>query len=240
MKQLFLSSFFVLGLILFVSVVNAQTSIVERGKVKARIITTNDKTDIQAAELLQDFVKRISGAELAILYKGTPSKNDIVIGDNDYNKSIDKNSLKYDGFRLVNKEGVLQIVSGGGKGVLYAVVTLLENYLGVGYWGENEYSFTKTNTISLPKIDLIDNPAFRYRQSQNYAMQNDSIYKIWNRLNSPDEVFAANYWVHTFDKLLPSARYGEEHPEYYSYFKGNGIQAKQVNGVLLIPKYWRS
>ena len=92
-----------------------------------------------------------------------------------------------------------------------------------GYWGENEYSFNPAKTIELPLIDKIDNPAFRYRQTQCYAIRTDSIYKWWNRLEEPNEVFAAGYWVHTFDKLLPASVYGKDHPEYYSYFKANAI-----------------
>ncbi|MCZ4348189.1 hypothetical protein O4H55_19395, partial [Devosia neptuniae] len=91
--------------------------------------------------------------------------------------------------------GILKISGGNDNGVVYGVVTLLEQYLGVDYWGENEYSFTPRKTITLPLIDKIDNPAFRYRQSQCYATR-DSLYKWWHRLEEPSEVFAATYWVH--------------------------------------------
>ncbi len=81
-------------------------------------------------------------------------------------------------------------------------------------------------------INKIDNPAFRYRQTQCYAIRTDSVYKWWNRLEEPSEVFAAGYWVHTFDKLLPSSVYGKEHPEYYSpYFKGNVIRERLASGA---------
>ena len=84
-----------------------------------------------------------------------------------------------DGFSLSTKDGILRI-SGSGNGTVYGVVTLLEQYLGGDYWGENEYSFNPAKTIELPLIDKIDNPAFRYRQTQCYAIRTDSIYKWWN------------------------------------------------------------
>ena len=56
--------------------------------------------------------------------------------------------------------------------------------------------------MNLPLINKVENPGFRYRQTQCYAIHADSIYKWWNRLEEPNEVFAAGYWVHTFDKLL--------------------------------------
>ena len=98
---------------------------------------------------------------------------------------------------------------------------MLEKYLKVDYWGENEYSFPKNKNISIPNIDLIDNPAFRYRQSQHYAMATDTLYRYWHRLQEPAEEFAGGYWVHTFDKLLPSDEYGTTHPEYYAFFNGS-------------------
>ena len=80
-------------------------------------------------------------------------------------------------------------------------------------------------------INKVENPAFRYRQTQCYAIRTDSIYKWWNRLEEPNEVFAAGYWVHTFDKLLPSSVYGKEHPGIILILKENVIQEKPVNGV---------
>ena len=140
-----------------------------------------------------------------------------------------------DGFSLSTKDGILRI-SGTGNGTVYGVVTLLEQYLGVDYWGENEYSFRPSRTIKLPLIDKIDNPAFRYRQTQCYAIRTDSIYKWWNRLEEPNEVFAAGYWVHTFDKLLPASVYGKDHPEYYSYFKGKRHPGKASQWCLTNPE----
>jgi len=215
---------------------DAQNIMVENGKPLGRIIvTTQEVSDKRAAVLLQDFVRRMSNAELSIVYSGNPKKNDIVIGNGNENNSVSVKYLTEDGFRIINKDGILRIVSGGDKGSIYGVVTLLEKYMGVGYWGENEYSLTSAHTITLPAIDVAENPAFRYRQSQNYALETDPVYKLWMRLDNPDEVFAANYWVHTFDKLLPSAVYGKDHPEYYSYFNGKRHPGKASQWCLTNP-----
>ncbi|NDV77963.1 DUF4838 domain-containing protein [Dysgonomonas sp. 511] len=233
MRHIIVSSFF---LLLLSIPVKAQMPITDKGKPVSRIILSSDNPDAEkAARLLQDFVKRISGAELSVLQNANARKNDIVIGNGNQNKQIKLNDLTEDGFRITNTDGILRIASGGGKGSVYGVVTLLERYMGVGYWGENEYSLTPAHSIVLPVIDISENPAFRYRQSQNYALATDSIYKLWNRLESPNEVFAAGYWVHTFDKLLPSAIYGEKHPEYYSYFNGQRHPGKASQWCLTNP-----
>ena len=44
--------------------------------------------------------------------------------------------------------------------------------------------------IALPEINHHENPAFRYRQSQNYSMSSDPLYRLWFRLEEPKEEFA--------------------------------------------------
>lgn len=208
----------------------AQVSLINNGKTKSRIILrSNTQTDRTSAYLLQRFIHQISGCTLSVTKGGQFSPGDILIGGET------PSGVTEDGFHLSTQGGVLKI-SGRDNGIVYGVVTLLEQYLGVDYWGENEYSVTSQKTITLPLINQIDNPAFRYRQSQCYAIHTDSIYKWWNRLEEPNEQFAATYWVHTFDKLLPSSVYGKEHPEYYSYFKGKRHPGKASQWCLTNPE----
>lgn len=210
--------------------VSAQITLVKDGKSSARIIVQdkmpNSKT---SAQFLQRFLTEISGVALPIENDKTPRKGDILIGGQS------SAEVTEDGFSISTQDGILKI-SGKENGVVYGVVTLLEQYLGIDYWGENEYSLTPSKTVNLPFINKVENPGFRYRQTQCYAIHTDSIYKWWNRLEEPNEVFAAGYWVHTFDKLLPSSIYGKEHPEYYSYFKGKRHPGKASQWCLSNPE----
>ncbi len=233
MRHLIVSSLF---LLLFSIGLGAQVTVVENRKPVGRIIlSADDAVDKKAAYLLQDFIQRITGAKVSVQENTNARKHDIVIGNGGLNKEIATKDIKEDGFRISSSGDNIRIVSGGGYGSVYAVVTLLERYLGVGYWGENEYSFVPSPSVSFPYIELTESPAFRYRQSQNYALATDSIYKLWNRLKNPEDVFAADYWVHTFDKLLPSAVYGKDHPEYYSYFNGKRHPGKASQWCLTNP-----
>ncbi len=192
----------------------AQTTLVDGGRAVGRIIYS-DSSDVQAVRVLQDFVERISGAHIPVVAADmAPAKGDVVI------RPATDAAVKEDGFRLSTAPGYLLIEGGKGKGSAYGVVTLLERYLGCNYWGENEYTVPSMSTIELPLLDVVENPAFRYRQSQNYALGTDPMYRLWRRLEEPSDEFAGGLWVHTFDKLLPSKVYGEAHPEYYAYFGG--------------------
>jgi len=192
----------------------AQTTLVDNHRAIGRIIST-DTIDNEAVLLLQDFTERATGAHIPVVATNVkPKKGDIL-----FRRPTD-NAVKEDGFRLSTEPGYLIIEGGKGKGSVYGVVTLLERYLGCNYWSEHDFSVPQTADFKLPRINVVENPAFRYRQSQNYALATDPTYRLWMRLEEPRDEFAAGYWVHTFDKLLPSAVYGKEHPEYYAYFNG--------------------
>ncbi len=216
---------------------SAQVALVKNGKPSGRIIlTSGNSADAEAARLLQDFTERITGAKLPIQKAGRVKKNDVVIGNGGFNENVTKKDLTEDGFRIVHNDHVLQVVNGGGKGAVYAIVSLLERYCGVSYWGENEYSLTPAPTLQIPAVNFSEIPSFRYRQSQHYAMATDTVYRNWMRLKTPREIFAGNLWVHTFDFLLPSAVYGETHPEYYAYFNGSRHPGKASQWCLSNPE----
>lgn len=192
----------------------AQTTLIKNNKACGRIIYS-DPRDSVAATLMQDFLKRIGDAKIPIVnHIVKQKKGDIVF------QRTSSTAIREDGFRLNSCKGVLTIESTIGKGAEYGVVTLLEKYLGCNYWSEFDYTAPKRSTVSIPNFDFIDNPAFRYRQSQNYAMRTDPVYATWMRFETPGEEFAGHYWVHTFNRLLPAARFGKEHPEYYAWFDG--------------------
>ena len=224
----------------------SQIQIVKKGKPATRIVvTTAEQADSTAAVLLQDFVKRITKAELPVVFssksqvkEGKKDKKDILIGNGMSNAPLVTSALTEDGFMLTTEDGRLRILNGGDKGSIYGVVTLLEKYAGVNYWGENEYSLTPSADLTLPQLRVQENPDFRYRQSQFYGMWNeaDPIYRLWMRLDEPKDYFAGGYWVHTFNRLLPADVYGKEHPEYYAYFNGQRHPGRASQWCLTNPE----
>ena len=106
-----------------------QITLVRDGKPQSRIVVNSDSpVDRRAADLLQDFVGRISDAKLPVVESKKLKKGDVVIGQGS------TEGLTEDGFRLADGDGILYISSGGDKGTLNGVVQLLEDYLGVQYY----------------------------------------------------------------------------------------------------------
>ncbi|MDR3141452.1 MAG: DUF4838 domain-containing protein [Tannerellaceae bacterium] len=212
---LFLSFFFTWA--------QAQIEMVKNGKAVSRILVDKtDTLDLKAAELLQDFTERITGAKPEILpAESKRKKGDVLIGRFQLPvKGVNAGDIKEDGFALMTTDGYIRVIQGTGGGSIYGVVALLDDYFGIHYFAENTYTIHKSKDMLVPAgIERIDNPSFRYRQVATNS-QRDPIYKLWHRLESPGEVFVQNLWVHTFNRLLPASQYGESHPEYYAYING--------------------
>ena len=140
-------------------------------------------------------------------------KGDIVLCE------TDTEEYGEDGCRIVIDNRNVRIY-GHGKGLVYGTVEFLKRYVGIDYWGAGESYEPLHKELVLDPVDTVITPTFRYRQSQNYMLRTDPLYKTWYHLEEPSEVFVANYWVHTCNRLLPASRYGAEHPEYYAYYNG--------------------
>ena len=196
--------------------------IVKDGKALARIFADkSNAADLQAAELLQDFIERITDAKTVILETESEIKSgDILIGNFQLPvNGVCADCIKEDGFALATNDGYIRI-AGAGKGSIYGAVTFLEDYFDIHYFAENTCDIRKDKNMSVPgNINRLENPSFRYRQINTYC-QKDPIYKMWHRLKSPSEVFIQDMWVHTFDRLLPASEFGDDHPEYYAFING--------------------
>ena len=139
-----ISRFIILSLCLALlapAAVRAQVTLVRKGAAQGRILAPAGAAEQQAAELLRDFVHRISGADLPVVAADArPRRGDIILEG-----VVPTPGLTEDGFRLRESDGRLYVRSGGDKGSIYGVVTLLEEYLGVHYWASNEYSLTPSS-----------------------------------------------------------------------------------------------
>jgi hypothetical protein len=202
-----------------------QIQIVHDKKATGRIIADKScTTDMQAASLLNYFIQRITGTDLPIVVQGVKQKKGDIIIKSLRSSQSEKDAflgIQEDGFNLRSDGSVFYITGKEGKGTVYGVVTLLEDYFNVKYYAANACQIPSLDNIELPEyLDRTENPSFRYRQTQAYSIDADSLYKIWHKLEEPGEIFASGYWVHTFDRLLPSAKYGSSHPEYYSFING--------------------
>ncbi|WP_143308028.1 DUF4838 domain-containing protein [Chitinophaga vietnamensis] len=202
--------------------------IVDNGKTNyvIQIPANPDPIETQAANVLQQYLQKISGAQLQIKkVNGQAGPNSISLA-----KSNDA-SLAEDGFAITSGAGKVNIKGGSRKGVLYGVYTLLEKYLGCKMYAGEAYDVPKQSIVSLSSnINLKETPAFAYRTEFFREMISKPEYTDWHKLyniyNWQTQKYEYEDWglfVHTFDILVPHTQYFSQHPEYYALVKGKRV-----------------
>ena len=225
MKKIFL----LLAVLLACDFIYAQKiTLAENGKSAYTIIMPSQPTivEVQAAKVLQDYLFRISSVKLPVGYDSQkPVAKEILVGNVQRAevKDVTYAVLKDDGV-LIKTNGKKLIITGGSKkGVLYAVYTFLDKYLGCRKYASDVTVVPKKKIISLPSINDQQLPAFSFRETF-YNDAYDPEYMDWHKLHSFEgrgtDKSQWGYWVHTFHSLLDPKEYGAAHPEYFSFYNG--------------------
>jgi hypothetical protein len=202
--------------------------LVERGRPAAVIVVPpgGDASARRAADILQDAVRRMSGATLPVFERDWPGRaGEVVIGFgvDRFPASLATARLAEDGFQVATAGRNLYVRSGGDKGAIYGVVHLLERYFGCRRFGPAAAVFPTRDTLALGPINDVENPVNTIR-IVNGDFSKDHDLRDWLRLDVTDDVFGRGYYVHTFNKLVPWEKYFGEHPEYYSWMNGKRIK----------------
>ena len=202
---------------------------VDHGRPAAAIEIPEGAGDAErrAAEILRSSVLKMSGVDLPVRTVGEPGLPGVVaIGFPRENlppvlvSSIP--SLRHDGFAIATSTDNLYIVGGGGKGIVYGVVHLLEKYFGCRRYSPSAEVFPKRTDLALGRTFEVDNPANEVRIiNGEFALDPD--YRDWMRLHIQADLYGTGYYVHTFQRLLPWQTYFAAHPEYFALMKGKRI-----------------
>jgi hypothetical protein len=221
--------------LLVASSAGAGVTLVDHGTSAYRIVLPAAAIPAEryAAEELQRYLEKISGARLPIVSDGeTPGSQEIVLGDNSHQRDqrakIDIEKLGPDGF-VLRTDGERLIIAGGRpRGTLNGVYTLLEEKLGVRWFTPIVEVVPKKKDIVLPEFDQRRLPAFENRDTDWSEATHNPDFAARQRLNGYHSglhekhggASAVYYpWVHTFDELVPPALY-RHHPEYFPLIDG--------------------
>jgi hypothetical protein len=195
--------------------------LVSNGTTSYVIVLPDDATsnENKAAQVLQDYIKRISGASLQIItekvYHSQPA---IFLGNTEHGASFNAHKIKAEGFLIATDQQHLYIKGGSGKGILYGVYTLLENYFGCRKYADIPATVPLSKNIRLPQ-PLTDQqePAFIYRETY-YPAAFDNEYLEWHKLHRFEDLWGV--WGHSSFKIVPPRTYFATHPEYYALVNG--------------------
>lgn len=197
--------------------------LVRNGKPHYSIVVSANpsKEEFHAADFLQRYIQKISGAVLPIISeKSEPTDKEIVIGNTSRiaQSEVVSGNPEIDEFFLTTL-GKKLYVNGGERGLFYAVVSILENYLGCRKYSPDFEITPKIATIDIPDINVHEKPFNTYRVVYGNFTANKE-YKDWNRLNEIDDFFGEGYYSHTFWKLIPPNQYFNDKPAYFALIDG--------------------
>jgi hypothetical protein len=186
-----------------------------------------DSLTLKAAEKLRLYLGKISGTEIPVLNQPSERGKYISLGTGaikDTADITDINKLKNEGFIIRIRKDNITLAGKTGEADMFAVSAFLEEYLGcMKFTGKEEYIPEEKN-IKLKISSKNYQPAFTFRHPYFMDRQNNEFLE-WHKLNNFDDW---GLYVHTFQKLLPPAKYFEKHPEYYSLVNGKRIQDGQL------------
>ena len=155
-----------------------------------------------------------------------------------------KGEIRDDGF-ILKSDGRLAVIYGlQDKAVYYGAVRLLE-LKGYRMTHHQVPDVAPDIKPGLPIVNEVNNPSFAYREiwyytphhSQDYAdwhalhhriRVGDSNEYIWDSRFSGPLRWAEGMYVHTFQKLIPPAKYFSTHPEWFSEIGGRRVRDGQL------------
>lgn len=210
----------------------------DHGMSRYRIVIPLQATpqEIRAAGIFQDYFCRMTNVKLPVVGDSSaPLPCEVRIGRT---RSIESNagdtvlkSLQNDGFRIRTEGQALCIYGGAGKGVIYGVVSLLEDQWGCRKLSPDAEEVPLHPLLSLDPLDIKEVPPAGIR-IVNGSLPYDEDYRDWRKLAVLDDFWNdgnwQGYYVHTFDRLVPADLYFTSHPEYFSLVNGSRIPYGQL------------
>ena len=193
--------------------------LVENGAPKATILLPLRATvaDRRAAQILQSSVQSMTGGLLPIRFVRAPDEgHNFIIGFK--NRPVTR-LLRPDGFSINVNADRVNIVSGGMKGSIYAVVDILEKAFGCRCFSPTAYLFPKRSNLKLVAQAYSNSPVNTFRAvNGDFSLNQDWL--DWQRLSNTSDLFGNGYYVHTFAKLVPPTTYFKAHPDYFALVNG--------------------
>ncbi len=140
--------------------------------------------------------------------------------------------LPDEGFRYRVSGGTIDIAGTGPRGTVYGVYAFLEEALGFR-WYTSTVRRVPAWAGPPPDVDVRRAPAFAYREVY-WRDATDGDFALKLRLNSSRARILDEHggrvrfhrFSHTFDELVPAAKYFDSHPEYFSLVDGERLRER--------------
>lgn len=223
-------------------------TLVEEGRPLATIVlpAVPDAWTKVAATWLQDYVQRITGAQLPIVNEGGATSGLIVsIGHTDLaaQAKVAQDDWKWDTARMVVRNNVLFLIgrddllgknsqkeasaanealqsrAPGARGTCKAVASFLEDQCGVHWFlpvADGEW-VPKQSSLAVPRnLDRTVVPVFAYSAGDLYGVGTPASFAN----NFRSALRLRSYGGHSYYDWVPAEKYFKDHPEYFALING--------------------
>ncbi|MEW6360159.1 MAG: DUF4838 domain-containing protein [Planctomycetota bacterium] len=194
-------------------------TLVRDGQPRAAIVVPKEANygEKKAAEEMQTYLKKASGAELPIKAEGDPVEGvKIVLGR--ACKDLTGKPTG-DGFAIETHGDSILIAGGNERGTLYGAYAFLEDQLGVRWFMPEEIGeiVPQSKTIAIPPLTKHEQPDFEYRW---IGRDNDWVARNRSNVGIPEIGINIYKSAHTFATFLDPRKYHDPHPEWYALVGG--------------------
>ena len=187
-----------------------------------------------AAKEFQSHLGQATGLELPIVTESDRPNLHIFIGASEPMKAspvgFDTSTFGPEDLRIVIRDDNIVIAGGRPRGTLYGVYVFLEDYLGVRFLTADH---THVPKIASPHVvgplDRFYHPPLSFRWSYYEENSGNPAFGVRLRNNTiTDETKLGGKTQvelinHSFGYLIPSSKYGKEHPEYFAEIEGKRL-----------------
>ncbi len=184
-----------------------------------------------AADEFQEHVQLATGIRLPVVVEVSRPQQHVFIGPSRAMRAsavgFDVDDSGPEDLRIIARDGNIAIAGGRPRGTLYGVYTFLEDYLGVRFLTHDHTHVPKVAAGSvLGPIDRCYQPPLSFRWSYYGENSAQPAFAARRRINTitDDEKLGGktgrSLVNHSFGRQIPSAKYGQEHPEYYCEIDG--------------------
>jgi hypothetical protein len=184
-----------------------------------------------AAAEFQSHYEQAGGFRLPIVKSIDRLDRHIFIGSSEMMRNS-KVGFAIDGFgqedlRIIVRNDNIAIAGGKPRGTLYGVYTFLEDYLGIRFLTpDHSYVPALKKWQVIGPVDRFFHPPLAYRFCNHSGTEYRPEFASKARANHHDHgsKFGGKSGLtlinHTFVDIMPTSKYGKEHPEYYSMIEG--------------------
>ena len=194
--------------------------LVENGDPNYEIVFSDTVTShsFKSAEILQNYLQKISGSKLSLVDEDSQSstKHKIYVG-NFSNINIETHQVQ---IKTNNKD--IMISGGSNEAIRNGIYEFLEVYLGCKWYAPNVEYIPKMSTININnEINYSYTPKITTRTVHSKLFYDNKKFSEQQKVTSePFPYYVPSARVHTFNRFIPEVKFYKSNPEYFA-LRGN-------------------